>query len=58
MLIIFLHIIWHLLAGSGLQELLKMVYPGNTILSQIMTGTAVPIAVLGHMQIDTALTPF
>ncbi len=30
MLIIFLHIIWHLLAGSGLQELLKMVYPGNT----------------------------
>ena len=42
------------MAGSGLQELLEVVYAGNTV-PHMMTGKAVSRAVRGHMLVDAAL---
>ena len=50
----FLGSIGHLMAGSGLQELLETVYASNTV-SHMMTGKAVSRAVRGHMLVDAAL---
>jgi hypothetical protein len=50
----FLGSIGHLMAGSGLQEVLELSYAGNTV-SHMMTGKAVSRAVRGHMLIDAAL---
>lgn len=50
----FLGSIGHLMAGSGLQELLEVVYAGNTV-PHMMTGKAVSRAVRGHMLVDAAL---
>ncbi len=50
----FLGSIGHLMAGSGLQELLELVYASNTV-SHMMTGKAVSRAVRGHMLVDAAL---
>ena len=50
----FLGSIGRLMAGSGLQELLEVVYADNTV-SHMMTGKAVSRAVRGHMLVDAAL---
>jgi hypothetical protein len=49
----FLGSIGHLMAGSGLQELLEVVYAGNTVCH--MTAKAISRAVRGHMLVDAAL---
>ena len=50
----FLGSIGHLMAGSGLQELLEVVYASNTV-SHMLTGKAVSRAVRGHILVDAAL---
>ena len=50
----FLGSIGHLMAGSGLEELLEVVYAGNTV-CHMMSGKAVSRAVRGHMLVDAAL---
>jgi hypothetical protein len=51
----FLGSIGNLMAGSGLQELLEIVYASNTV-SHMLTGKAVSRAVRGHMLVDAALS--
>ena len=43
------------MAWSGLQELLEVVYAGNTV-THMMTGKAVSRAICGHLLADAALT--
>ena len=50
----FLGSIGHLRAGSGLQELLEVVFAGNAV-RHILTGKAISRAVRGHMLVDAAL---
>ena len=50
----FLGSIGHLMAGSGLHELLEVVYASNTV-NHMMTGKAVSRAVRGHLLVDAAL---
>ena len=51
----FLGNIWHLMAGSGLQELLEVVFAGNAV-RHMLTGKAISRAVRGHMLVDAALS--
>ena len=50
----FLGSIGHLIAGSGLQELLEIIYANNTV-THILSGKAVARAVRGHFLVDRAL---
>jgi len=50
----FLGCIGHLMSGSGLQELLEVVYSHNTV-THILSGKAVGTAVRGHLLVDSAL---
>ena len=50
----FLGCIGHLMASSGLQELLEMIYASNTVV-HMLTGKAIARAVRGHFIIDAAL---
>ena len=50
----FLGSIGHLMAGSELQELLEVVFAGNTV-RHMLTGKAISRAVRGHMLVDAAL---
>lgn len=50
----FLGCIGHVMSGSGLQELLEVVYSPNTV-THILSGKAVARAVRGHMLVDAAL---
>ena len=49
----FLSSMGHLMAYSGLQELLEVVYAGNTV-THMMTGKAVYRAIHGHLLVDAA----
>ena len=51
----FLGSIGHLMACSGLQELLEVVYAGNTA-THMMTAKAVSRAIRGHLLADAALS--
>ena len=51
----FLGSMGHLKACSGVQELLKVVYAGNTV-TRMMTGKAVSRAIRGHLLVDAALS--
>ena len=50
----FLGSIGHLMADSGLQELLEIAYASNTV-SHMLSGKAVSRAVRGHLLVDAAL---
>jgi hypothetical protein len=50
----FLGSIGHLMDGSGLQELLEVVYASNTV-GHMLSGKAVSRAVRGHLLVDAAL---
>lgn len=50
----FLGSIGHLMAGTGLQELLEVVYASNTV-PHMLSGKAVTRAVRGHLLVDAAL---
>ena len=50
----FLGSIGHLMAGSGLQELLELIYADQAV-SHMLSGKAVQRAVRGHFLVDTAL---
>ena len=50
----FLGCIGHLMASSGLQELLEMIYASNVVV-HMLTGKAIARAVRGHFIIDAAL---
>ena len=50
----FLGSVGHLMAGSGLQELLEVVFAGNAV-RNILTGKAISRAVRDHMLVDAAL---
>ncbi len=50
----FLGSIGHLMAGSGLQELLEVVFAVNAV-RHMLTGKAISRAVRGHMLVDAAL---
>lgn len=50
----FLGCIGHLMGGSGLRELLELVYATNTV-THMLSGKAVARAVRGHLLIDAAL---
>jgi len=50
----FLGCIGHLMAGSGLQELLELVYTKNAVL-HMLSGKAVSRAIRGHCLVDAAL---
>lgn len=50
----FLGCIGHLMAGSGLEELLGRVYAENAV-KHMLTGKAVARAVRGHLLVDGAL---
>ena len=50
----FLGSIGHLMAGSGLKELLELIYAPNA-LEYMLSGKAVSRAVRGHLIIDAAL---
>jgi len=45
---------WTLMAGSGLQELLELVYAPNSV-EQILSGKSVARAVRAHLLVDAAL---
>ena len=47
----FLGSMGHLMASSGLQELLEVVYAGNTA-THMMTGKAASRAIRGHLLVD------
>jgi hypothetical protein len=51
----FLGGIGHLMAGSGISEILEKVYASNTV-AHIMSGKAVSRALRGHFLLDTALS--
>lgn len=50
----FLGCIGHLMAGSGLQELLELVYAKNAAI-HMLSGKAVSRAIRGHFLVDGAL---
>ena len=50
----FLGSIGHLMAGSGLKELLELIYAPNAV-EYMLSGKAVSRAVRGHLIIDAAL---
>lgn len=50
----FLGSIGHLMAGSGLRELLELIYASNAV-DHIMTGKAISRAVRAHLIVDAAL---
>ena len=50
----FLGCIGHLMAASGLQELLELIYSSNTVV-HILTGKAIARAVRAHLLVDAAL---
>ena len=50
----FLGSIGHLMAGSGLQEVLEVIYSGNAV-KHMLSGKAISRAVRGHLLIDAAL---
>ena len=50
----FLGCITHLMAASGLQELLKLIYSSNAVM-HMLTGKAIVRAVRGHFIVDAAL---
>ena len=50
----FLGCIGHLMAGSGLQELLELIYASNAVV-HMLTGKAIARAVRAHLIIDAAL---
>ena len=50
----FLGAIGHLMSGSGIQELLEVVYSSNTV-AHMLSGKAVARAVRGHLLVDSAL---
>ncbi|PIK40129.1 hypothetical protein BSL78_23030 [Apostichopus japonicus] len=50
----FLGSIGHLMAGSGLRELLETIYASNTV-NHMLTGKAVARALRGHCLVDSAL---
>ena len=49
----FLGCIGHLMAASGLQELLELIYSSNTVV-YILTGKAIARAVRAHLLVDAA----
>ena len=50
----FLGCIGHLMAASGLQELLELIYASNAVV-HILSGKAIVRAVRGHFLVDAAL---
>ena len=50
----YLGCIGHLMGGSGLHELLEVIYASNTV-GHILSGKALSRAVRGHMLVDAAL---
>lgn len=50
----FLGSIGHLMAGSGLREVLELIYASNAV-DYIMTGKAISRAVRAHLIVDAAL---
>ena len=50
----FLRSIGHLIAGSGLKELLQLIYASNAV-DYILTGKAIARAVRAHLIVDAAL---
>ena len=50
----FLESIGHLMAGSGLQEVLELVYADNAMV-HMMTGKAIAQAVRAHLLVDGVL---
>ena len=50
----FLGCIGHIMAGSGMEELLELIYAKNTV-PHILSGKAVARAIRGHLLIDAAL---
>ena len=50
----FLGAIGHLMAGSGLQELLELIYASNAVV-HMFSGKAIARAVRGHLIVDAAL---
>ena len=50
----FLGTIGHLMAGSGLRELLELIYASNAV-DHILTGKAIARAVRAHLIVDSAL---
>ena len=50
----FLGCIGHLMAGSGLEELLELVYAKNAVM-YMLSGKAVSRAIRGHFLVDGAL---
>ena len=50
----FLGSIGHLMAGSGLQERIEVVFTGNAV-RNMLTGKALSRAVRGHMLVDASL---
>ena len=50
----FLGTIGHLMAGSGLRELLELIYASNAV-DHILTGKAIARAVRAHLIVDAAL---
>ena len=50
----FLGSIGHLMAGSGLRELLELIYASNAV-DHIMTGKAISQAVSAHLIVDATL---
>lgn len=50
----FLGSIGHIMAGSGLQEVLEVVYAGNAV-KHMLSGKAISRAVRGHLLVDAAL---
>ena len=50
----FLGTIGHLMAGSGLRELLELIYASNAV-DHILTGKDIARAVRAHLIVDAAL---
>ena len=50
----FLGYIGHLVAGSGLQQLLELVHANNAVI-HVLSGKEVSRAIMGHVHVDAAL---
>lgn len=50
----FLGSIGHLMAASGLQEMMELIYASNAVV-HMLTGKAVARAIRGHLLVDAAL---
>ena len=50
----FLGCIGHIMSGSGLREVLEVIYSSNTV-AHMLSGKALARAVRGHMLVDSAL---